>query len=335
MTARRWAFTFNLKERPTTINQYLQEWNLDKVKYILYQLEKAPTTGTYHLQGCISLKDPAKMTGVKKIFNDDTVHVEKAKHWDKLKDYCKKQDTKEMDFIEWGKESEQGKRTDLDALAATIKEGTTLSTIADTQPGMFIKYHKGLQALRSALMKPKAMERKVMLCWGKTGTGKTRLAYDAFDHTDIYSVFCIKNPWFDGYDGHKVVLFDECGPGMMNHNFLKRVLDRHPMTVPVKGGSMPWNAETIILTSNLPIDWWFQIPTEDMAALKRRMVIFEFPQEAAAAKAYLTGDPAWESVKRVDEVREPEAKRRPIPTELLAMATEVMSDSDREFVEQE
>lgn len=291
MTARRWCFTLNLDNRPEEINSFLDKWNLDKIKYLLYQLEKAPTTGTYHLQGCVSLKDPAKMTGVKKIFNSTTIHVEKAKDWEKLKDYCRKAETREMEAIEWGKDGEQGKRSDLEALAATIKGGSTLSTIADTQPGMFIKYHRGLQALRTALMRPKAMERKVILCWGKTGTGKTRLAYDLFPTEDIYSVFCIKSPWFDGYDGQKVAILDECGPGMMNHNFLKRLLDRHPMTVPVKGGSIPWNAETIILTSNLPIEMWFQIATEDMLALKRRMSIYEFPQEREDAIAYAQGQP--------------------------------------------
>lgn len=338
MTARRWSFTLNLSERPTEIKSYLEKWNLEKVRYVLYQLEKAPTTGTYHLQGCIGLVQAMKLTGIKKIFDDDTVHVEKAKDWEKLKIYCKKEETREMEAVEWGKDGEQGRRTDLEGLAATIKEGTTLSTIADTQPGMYIKYHRGLQALRTALMRPKAIERKVILCWGKTGTGKTRLAYDQYPIEDIYSVFCIKTPWFDGYDGQKIAILDECGPMMMNHNFLKRLLDRHPMTVPVKGGSIPWNAEVIILTSNLPIEMWFQIATEDMNALKRRMSIFEFPQDKEAAVQFLNGEiPAPVQRQNAFEVPrgfadEPSAKRVPPNLYKHPEIVDVSDEDDEEMV---
>ncbi len=39
------------------------------------------------------------------------------------------------------------------------------------------------------------------------------------------------------------------------------------------------------------IEMWFQIATEDMNALKRRMSIYEFPQEREDAIAYAQGQP--------------------------------------------
>lgn len=120
--------------------------------------------------------------------------------------------------------------------------------------------------------------RKCALFWGDTGTGKTYSVFEAYP--DAYTTFCIKNPWFDGYNDQRCALLDECGPGMMSHNFLKRLTDVYPMTVPVKGGSTAWNPEVVVLTSNVCIDIWFPgITEEDLKALKRRLCIFSFPEE--------------------------------------------------------
>lgn len=116
------------------------------------------------------------------------------------------------------------------------------------------------------------------------------MAHELFP--DLYQVFDVRTPWFDGYDGQKAVLFDEMGPGVMHWNMLKRLLDRYPMQVPVKGGSVHWNPEVIILTSNCWLELWYQdakgMNPMDYAALERRVHKFRFPEQMEEATAYLT-----------------------------------------------
>jgi len=236
-----------------------------------------------------------RLSGLKRLLGPEP-HLEPAVDWERLKEYCRKEESRVSGLapVTWGADLGQGRRSDLADLADKVLEGTALSRIAKEDPCSFIKYHKGLQALKTATTTPFHGERNCFLFWGLTGAGKTRMVYDYFAPDSIYNVFCTKSPWFDGYEGQEIALFDECGPGMMSHNFLKKLLDRYPITVPVKGGSANWNAKTIVLTSNVCLDLWFSIPTEDMDALKRRLKIFYFPTETEQARRALLQLPADE-----------------------------------------
>ena len=187
-----------------------------------------------------------------------------------------------------GEDTMQGQRSDLASAASLVRQGASMKEVAELDPVVFVRAYKGLTALQSILHPPKAVDRKVGLFVGATETGKTRMVFDEL--INVYTVFDLKNPWFDGYQGEANVLLDECGPGMMNHNFLKRLLDRYPMTVPIKGGSVAWNASTIVMTSNVPLDEWYErLPYADLQALKRRVKIFEFPKDKELARAWISG----------------------------------------------
>ena len=74
----------------------------------------------------------------------------------------------------------------------------------------------------------------------------------------------------------------------MNIHYLKNLLDRYPMDVPIKGGRTAWNPELIIMTSNLPLELWYpSAREEDLAALRARMQQFHFPSERDAALAWM------------------------------------------------
>lgn len=182
-----------------------------------------------------------------------------------------------------------------------VVKGRTMREIATCDPAGFAKFAKGLQVLQQVLHKPQPTERRCALFWGRTGTGKTRMVFDSWAPEDIYTVFNITTPWFDGYQQETIGLLDECGPGMMDINILKRLTDRYPMAVPIKGSSAQWNANTIILTSNLPIEEWYPLAKkDDLDALKRRLAIFEFPGDKWLAEAWCKG----RALKRSREVIE-------------------------------
>jgi len=288
-SVRAWAFTVNTIDTVEDAKNYKLKLD-DSVMFVRYQLESAPSTGKLHLQGCIRMVSAARLKRIKEVVGE--AHCSPARDWKELKAYCAKEESRHPANVkfEWGRDSGQGARLDLESIARSIvHEGQSTRDIALEHPGVFVRYHKGLRVLESIVRGPRTMpERRAILLWGDTGVGKTRMAYDLFDVKDIYMVFDVHTPWFDGYNGEKVVILDEMGPGAMGFNYLKRITDLHPIAVPVKQGSVSWLPEIVILTANTPIENWYpSARPADLDALKRRIKVFRLPEQQEEAARYV------------------------------------------------
>ena len=118
------------------------------------------------------------------------------------------------------------------------------------------------------------MERSAKVFWGRTGTGKSRLAWEEAG-LEAYA----KDPrtkWWDGYMGQTHVVIDEFR-GTIDIVHLLRWLDRYPVRVENKGGSVSLSATRFWFTSNLdPRLWYPDVDAETVAALVRRIEIHHF-----------------------------------------------------------
>lgn len=203
------------------------------VAYYVFQLEKAPDTGRLHWQGYtrfVSKKrwDTARRW-IQKIPGWETCHVE-CSEWpeEKNRAYCTKEGRIAGPW-EWGQylpdAGKQGKRSDLEAIAAEIRGGATLSTIADSYSGDYIRYHGGIQALHALLapLPPTERDITVIVLWGPTGTGKTHRFMHAYP--EIYSVKPGRDPWGQ-YRGQSEILFDEYDPSKWAVQDMNRYLDK-------------------------------------------------------------------------------------------------------------
>jgi hypothetical protein len=105
--------------------------------------------------------------------------------------------------------------------------------------------------------------------YGETGIGKTRRAFEeALSSPYVHS----GGMWFDGYDAHEDVVFDDFGGSEFKLTYLLKLLDRYPMRVPVKGGFVNWVPKRIWITSNYsPKDWYPNAKDEHCRALRRRL----------------------------------------------------------------
>jgi len=119
-----------------------------------------------------------------------------------------------------------------------------------------------------------AIERKCVVFWGDTGTGKSLRAW-----TEGGDGAYAKDPrskWWCGYRTQEFVIIDEFRGGIDVSHIL-RWLDRYPVTVETKGGSRPLLATKFWITSNLdPRRWYPEIDEETLKALLRRMEIIHF-----------------------------------------------------------
>jgi len=230
-----------------------EKWkpNFDEkaMRFMVYQKEKCPKTGKIHYQGYIQflLKQTLKSA---KTFLNPTVHLEKA-NADPLANiaYCTKTETRVEGPWKFGEVCKERERTDLKTAAALAIE----NKFSQINPEVFVKFHKGLGALRLLHNKPQIREVKVTVIWGPTGVGKSHKANDMLP--DAY--WKPPGPWWDGYDGEEQVVIDEFDPEGHNVSDVLRWLDKWPLRVPVKGGFVPYCAREIVVTSHFNPKQWY------------------------------------------------------------------------------
>lgn len=230
-----------------TINNYTADdivnFESCDCEYKCYELEKGDEKNTPHIQGYLYYKNAVRFCTVKKRF--PTAHLEPAKgDANSNVKYCSKDDN--GTFKEFGKRPRAGNRTDIECVKEMVKAGKRMrDVIEEVSSYQAVRYAETLQKYR----KVDSGVRNVTVNWfyGESGAGKSKTAFS--DAGDDYWSSSNDLKWFDGYDRHKVVIFDELRCEDVNFNFLLKLLDVYPLRVPVKGGFVDWVPEVIYVTS--------------------------------------------------------------------------------------
>jgi len=241
-----WVFTLNnyTEDDCTMFSQWSNEVNRMVVS------KEVGESGTPHLQGAVTFKCSKRLAGLKKLHSRVHWAIAMAKD-------CFIYPIKEgsVVFIDVNNRS-QGKRNDWLDLKNDIKEGKSYKDMAENHPHLVGQYNRGIKVLAEWLKDDRPVNtimgymehRKVIWLHGQTGAGKTKYIYDNHQYKDVW--MSSKNlDWFDGYTGHKVAVFDDFRGSSCSFNWLLRLLDKHPLQVPVKGGFTDWTPEFIYITS--------------------------------------------------------------------------------------
>lgn len=256
---------------------------------------------TPHLQGFMQLKKQLRFSTIKKETGIDKLHVEECKGSSAANiAYCKKGQLDHEDYMQNGKDKherfghgyecaiEEGSpkadpslstRTDLQTVAAEVVSGRRMELVARDHSDYYVRYHKGLTALRSITSaRPRSSKtpKHVTVLWGPTGVGKSRLAEKRFRGKDYYRWTAFNGKWFDGYYGQKYVIFEEYR-GDFAFGQLLALLDRYALQVEYKGGMVQFCANHIIITSPMdPRDWYVNtVETDSVDQLLRRITEIE------------------------------------------------------------
>jgi hypothetical protein len=238
-----WCWTLN---NPTEEEVGSIKDPTEDVTYICFGREIAPGTGTPHLQGYVEFRRKFRIGGIKQLNGFGRMHLERRKGTqEEAIEYCRK----DGEFEEYGTRTvtQQGRRSDLEAIKRKLDDGMSMADIADQHFGDFIRYGKGLQRYVN-LKKPRYREVVVYCLWGHSGVGKTRSVYEREEN--LFICPDSKLQWFDGYQGEPAVLIDDFR-GTERSGFLLQLLDRYPLRVPVKGDFVAWAPERIYITSNI------------------------------------------------------------------------------------
>lgn len=281
---RRFVFTINNYTAVELEN--LKQFAEASCRWMIAGKEKAPETGTIHLQGGCILNSQICFSTLKKSPCFARAHIESMYgRPEDTRSYCSKEDSEPY---EWGTLPTPGKRNDLHSAVSFLRDGNNLEDMAnvDEHGPTVVKFYKGLTIFRSLIRKQRVHPPEVYWFHGQTGFGKTRAALAVGDkYADRPNDIWLSSnglKWFDGYDGQSISIIDDLrGEDVPSFPFLLRLLDRYPVRCEFKGGSVQWTPHTIIITSAFsPRDCFYnRYRGEDLAQLERRLTYIHHFEE--------------------------------------------------------
>lgn len=116
--------------------------------------------------------------------------------------------------------------------------------------------------------------------WGKTGTGKSKKAFEDFNPDTHYVHNLEDGGWWDNYTQQEVVIIDEFR-GQIPYSTLLRLVDRTPFSVTRRNRKpIPFVSKKVIVTSSLqPHEVYCNLAQNDsLLQLYRRFEIIEMTQ---------------------------------------------------------
>lgn len=245
-----------------------------KIKYFAYA-EEHTEEGKLHYQAYARSWKPMRLSQWRVFFPN--IHMEKM--LGTFRDnqaYC----SKEGKLTEFGEKPEiNGHKSTVTNFKRKIDEGVPVMEIAEQDDYFptYLQYRNGFKEY-AAYKRQKNLQLNrdvpdVYVRLGPGGTGKTRWLDDTFGLDGWRFAPDNKGQWFDHCDERDVIVFDDVEAGQIPPLSLwKRLCDRYPFPVPVKGGFITWKPKVIVFTSNKPVsEWWPNITELDRIAIERRI----------------------------------------------------------------
>lgn len=257
--SRRWLCTLHIEEEPLCPPPAPDS---DSIPYAIGQLERCPTTGRLHWQFFVVLRVKRRLNGVKSALKQwlgdhaASTHLESARGTvAECRDYCSKLDTRVGFSFEYGTPPVVQRRGS--DLLALFRTGARLDPQDPAWDDVLLRYSLSRLTELSLLVHPRQRDCSVPpvleVHYGPPGTGKSRRIFQSFP--EAYPKPSGK--WWDYYNLQETVVLDDFDGCMLSFGDFKRVVDRYPTYVQVKGSTIPLLATRFIITTNVyPSHWW-------------------------------------------------------------------------------
>jgi len=173
-------------------------------------------------------------------------------------------------------------RNDLTGLRDAIKNGAKRKDIFEEHPNAAFKYQRGIEAAIQVYAEPRetGFTPKIYIYYGPSGTGKTRRATEEFP-----DAYIVTEPngngtlWWDGYEGQKVVIFDEF-LGQRRLNWMNSFCEGRTFKVhrryrdTLKKDNLP----VIVLSNKLPAECYSNLSQDIIDTLLSRFTVITLSQ---------------------------------------------------------
>jgi len=312
--SRNFVFTINMKEEDSEVAIY-PDLDWPDLRYVAYQEELGGKNHTHHIQGMVQFLKPKRITQLAKLPGLERAWIQRMRGTpQQARDYALKQDDtaiKGTNFEYGNFCAGSGERVDIKQLRQKVKTGASMKDLFEDDETVeaAFRYQQGTKAMMSAYNAERKRDFKtqVEVYFGAPGTGKTRKAYE--ENPGLFMKPHTK--WWDQYNFEEVVLLDDFY-GWYPYHQLLILLDRYACPVEVKGGYINIAPKKVIITSNKPINEWYDDKvTRNLDALTRRVdkfIWFHDGQQKVFEGSNLgeNGTPEWYSkFQRATFVRVP------------------------------
>lgn len=252
--------------KPTDYKKIYEEFS-DIIRAVAIGHEVCPSTGREHDQGFIQMFKQCRYSKIQKIFNSKC-HFEVMHGSIKENEkYC----SKDGFYTTYGHFVTQGYRSDLHNIKDDLNNGASLYDIMNNYTGDFVRYHAGIEKMKSLIDKKKTKKWRhvdVTVLIGSAGSGKTSFVAKKHGYENIFNLNLECDRFmFDGYDNEDVLLIDDFNGGI-KYTQLLRILDGHPLPLNVKNGRRYANFTKVYITSNVKPCYWYNNIYDN---LKRRL----------------------------------------------------------------
>lgn len=312
-TSKKWVFRVSVRDGESV--DELREPNMTSplLLMVAYQFEVGGRTGRAHLQGCCELRKKlrsgqvAALLGLPYGIRNRSTHfaimrgsVKQSVMYCVCERYCtschggklprvevdhtypvcncdshkRKGHIPTRDAVLFGQPS-----IEFDAFEAvsSAEHGVSMQEQVRAAPEWMCRNFRYAQFLQSVMLPSRRTPPLVNWVWGRTGTGKSRAAFDLFAPSLTYVAW--SSQWFDGLGPQHIhVILDDVRPSKaVQPAFYLRLLDRYPVRVPVKGSSMELSVPVVTFTSSMsPQCFWERLCTlndtsEDVSQFMRRI----------------------------------------------------------------
>jgi len=254
--------------------------NTKSVRYGCWSQEIAETTGTPHLEGYTAWSTTMSLEAFKSKVSATPEHPKGRLRYEpqtkgtaqENHDYCaglvEKKGNKLNDTLEtFGEIPQQGARTDWRKAVEQVRARAPVVDVIGDQPHLLPAIRALERFATLTHQPPKDRDVRVVYIAGPAGCGKTRAIHTAYPN----AYWKPEGQWWDGYEHQEVVVLDDFYSDIPYAQLL-RVLDRYPLRLPVKGGFVPANYTTVLITSNAQLeDQYPNITGFKRHALNRRV----------------------------------------------------------------
>lgn len=238
------------------IADYVPRFGDPLLRYLQFQLERAPTTGKLHLQGYVQLTTPQRFSALHKLpgFAHASFMTLNGSAEDNIL-YCSKVDSQVLKPVFFGTSTDQGKSAELVRVVdelAEVKPENWDQFVADNA-FTFVHHYRGLEYVYGSILATRRgrsrRELELVYIWGVSGVGKSHLARDIDPHLYVVPP-SLGVAWHDRYRGEETVLFDDFTGRNIPYADLLKYIDPWFQSVQVKGGYVVLCAKRVIFTSN-------------------------------------------------------------------------------------
>jgi len=240
----------------------LRTYGQNEVEYMRFGIETCPTTGRQHAQGWLQWNNPRSVQQFWKRFNHP--HIEPRYG---SVDHNQKYTSKDGVWEEFGQPPKQGERIDWTRAREELQQRHSVVEVINNQPHLLPTIRALERYATLSRQPPNDRDIRCIYIHGPSGCGKSRAVHQAYPN----AYWKPAGEWWDGYEGQQVVVLDDYY-GDQPYSQLLRVLDRYPLRLPVKGGFVPAEYTTVIITSNARPDEQYEgIEGHRRAPLMRRL----------------------------------------------------------------